>query len=112
MAPSAGRAGASTARTSASTAKLLRRRAAGHRQLRGWSHLVLLGIGNIFIYDLTKNILILNLKSTVLSFACSQDAEFASVGEENVEDCADGKYDNQDEVEEADGLQHLREAHH
>lgn len=39
-----------------------------------------------------------------------QDAEFASVGEENVEDCADGKYDNQDEVEEADGLQHLREA--
>ena len=42
------------------------------------------------------------------------DAEdFASVGSEHEQpkvDEADGRYDNQDEVEEADHLQHLREA--
>ena len=49
------------------------------------------------------------------NFVCiGQDVEFASAGSEQerptVDEADGGKYDNQDEVEEADHLQHLREA--
>lgn len=43
-----------------------------------------------------------------------QDVEFASAGSEQerptIDEADGGKYDNQDEVEEADHLQDLREA--
>lgn len=47
--------------------------------------------------------------------SCPQEADedFASAGSEHEQpqaDEADGRYDNQDEVEETDHLQHLREA--
>ena len=55
----------------------------------------------------------LDPKSARASCPQEADEDFASAGSEHEQpqmDEADGRYDNQDEVEEADHLQHLREA--